>query len=150
MIKTLRTNSSNKDFVHLVQSLNDYLKVIDGNEHDFYSQYNGLDDLKHVIVVYLNNVPAGCGAFKAYDENSVEIKRMYTNPEFRGQGIATKVLLELEKWAKEEGFKTCILETGKRQAEAVSFYKMMKYTITSNYGQYININNSLCFKKILS
>lgn len=150
MIKTLRTNSSNKDFVHLVQSLNDYLKVIDGNEHDFYSQYNGLDDLKHVIVVYLNNVPACCGAFKAYDENSVEIKRMYTNPEFRGQGIATKVLLELEKWAKEEGFKTCILETGKRQAEAVSFYKMMKYTITSNYGQYININNSLCFKKILS
>ena len=150
MIKTLRTNSSNKDFVHLVQSLNDYLKIIDGNEHDFYSQYNGLDDLKHVIVVYLNNVPAGCGAFKAYDENSVEIKRMYTNPEFRGQGIATKVLLELEKWAKEEGFKTCILETGKRQAEAVSFYKMMKYTITSNYGQYININNSLCFKKILS
>ena len=101
MIRFLRTNSENKDFVHLVESLNDYLKKVDGNTHDFYNQYNGLDDLKHVIMASVNNIPAGCGAFKAYDKNSVEIKRMYTNPDFRGQGIASKILLELEKWAKE-------------------------------------------------
>ncbi len=150
MIRFLRTNSENKDFVHLVESLNDYLKIVDGNAHGFYNQYNGLDDLKHVIIAYVNNIPTGCGAFKAYDKNSVEIKRMYTNPDFRGQGIASKILLELEKWAKEEAFKSCILETGKRQTEAVLFYKKMEYAMIPNYGPYKNISNSICFKKGLS
>ena len=59
MIRFLRTNSENKDFVHLVESLNDYLKIVDGNAHGFYNQYNGLDDLKHVIIAYVNNIPTG-------------------------------------------------------------------------------------------
>lgn len=150
MIKVIRTNSNNKDFVHLVQSLNDFLKITDGEEHDFYHQFNGLDSLKHIVIVYLNNIPASCGAFKTYDENSVEIKRMYTDPDFRGQGMASKVIQELEKWAKEEAYTSCILETGKRQTAAVSFYKKMSYTVVPNYGPYKNISNSLCFKKELS
>ncbi|WP_298536575.1 GNAT family N-acetyltransferase [uncultured Algibacter sp.] len=150
MIKVLRTNSENSDFTNLVDSLNSYLKVMDGAEHDFYNQYNNIDVLNHVVLVFLNDVAAGCGAFKRFDTNSVEIKRMYTHPEFRSQGIASKVLLELEKWAKEEAFNVCVLETGKRQTEAVSFYKKMNYTIIPNYGQYKNISNSICFKKELN
>ena len=48
MIKLVRTNSENQDFVSLVQSLNDYLKIVDGDEHAFYNQYNNIDILKHV------------------------------------------------------------------------------------------------------
>lgn len=150
MIRFLRTNSKNKDFVHLVESLNHYLKIVDGHAHDFHNQYNGLDDLKHVIISYVNNITAGFGAFKAYDKNSVEIKRMYTNLYFRGQGKAPKILLEIEKWTKEEAFKFCILETGKRQTEAVLFYKKMEYAMIPNYGPYQNISNSICLKKGLS
>ena len=149
MIKLVRTNSENLDFVSLVQSLNDYLKIIDGDEHAFYNQYNNIDILKHVVIVYEDNLPLGCGAFKAYNDNTVEIKRMFTKIDARGNGIASKILEELEKWSKELSFKACVLETGKRQKEAVSLYKKMNYSIIPNYGQYKNIANSLCFKKEL-
>lgn len=149
MIEIVRTNSENKDFIDLVQSLNDYLKIVDGDEHAFYNQYNNIDVLKHVVVAYKDNLPLGCGAFKAYDENTVEVKRMYTKIDARGHGIASKILQELEKWSTELSYKICVLETGKRQKEAVSFYKKMDYKIIPNYGQYKNIANSLCFKKEL-
>jgi GNAT superfamily N-acetyltransferase len=149
MIKLVRADSNHKDFIKLVDALNSYLKIIDGDEHDFYSQYNNIDVLKHVVIAYKNNTPVGCGAFKSYDIKAVEIKRMFTKTEERGIGIASKILLELEKWAHELSYKTCVLETGKRQVEAVSFYKKMGYSIIPNYGQYKNIDNSLCFKKAL-
>ena len=80
----------------------------------------------------------------------MEVKRMYTLPEFRGQGYAAKILLELENWAKELGYKSCVLETGKRQPEAIQLYKKNGYRIIPNYGQYKGIKNSICFEKILS
>lgn len=149
MLKVVRTNSENTDFIQLVENLNSYLKIIDGYEHAFYNQYNNIDVLKHVIIVYIENKPIGCGAFKEFDKDTVEIKRMYTLPESRKKGVAAKVLLELENWAHEMSYTDCILETGKRQIEAVNFYKKMKYTITPNFGPYKDVENSLCFKKTL-
>lgn len=149
MIKLVRTDSNNKDFVSLVDALNKYLKVVDGDDHDFYHQYNGIDMLKHVVVAYDDKTPIACGAFKQFDNDSVEIKRMFTHPDSRGKGIAGKLLIDLENWSKEEGYRSCVLETGKAQFEAVSFYKKMGYTIIPNYGQYENIENSLCFEKNL-
>ncbi|GGK24335.1 N-acetyltransferase [Yeosuana aromativorans] len=148
-MKLVRTNSENPDFINLVKDLDAYLKVIDGDEHAFYKQYNNIDVLKHTVVAYLNEKPVGCGAFKKFDKDCVEIKRMFTDITVRGKGIATKILSELEIWASELNYKSCILETGIRQVEAVNFYKKNQYTIIPNYGQYINISNSLCFKKML-
>ncbi|PNQ73325.1 GNAT family N-acetyltransferase [Hanstruepera neustonica] len=150
MVNVVRTNSENQDFKQLVKQLDAYLKVTDGDEHDFYNQFNNIDVLKHTIVAYINNIPVGCGAFKKYDDSTVEVKRMYTNPEFRNLGIAAQILSELENWAKELNFNTTILETGKRQIEAVHFYKKNNYQIIPNFGQYANMDNSMCFKKILS
>ncbi|GAA3618661.1 GNAT family N-acetyltransferase [Flavivirga jejuensis] len=150
MIKLIRTNSNNNDFINLVKLLNDYLKITDGDDHEFYNQYNNIDVLKNIVVAYIDNTPVGCGAFKKYAENTVEIKRMFTLPETRGKGIASKILKELEDWSKELNFEACILETGKRQIEAVQFYKKNDYLITPNYGQYKNATNSICFKKIIN
>ena len=49
-IKTIRTNSKNKDFINLVKELDVYLKITDEDEHDFYNQYNSIDVLKEVVV----------------------------------------------------------------------------------------------------
>lgn len=149
MMKVIRTSSENIDFETLVKQLNSYLKIVDGDEHTFYNQYNNIDVLKNVIVIYINENPSGCGAFKAFDKTTVEIKRMYTCPESRKKGIASKVLKALENWAKELGYESVILETGKRQIEAVNFYKKMNYTIIPNFGPYEGVKNSLCFKKEL-
>lgn len=148
-MEIVRTTSNNKDFVLLVQKLDNYLKITDGEEHDFYNQFNNIDVLKHVVIAYKNNQPIGCGAFKPYNTTTVEIKRMFTAPETRGQGVASKILNELEVWAKQTGYTSTILETGKRQIEAVAFYKKCEYLTIPNYGQYKNMENSVCFKKEL-
>jgi len=75
---------------------------------------------------------------------------MYTLPENRGKGIATKVLSELELWATELSSEKCILETGKKQPEAIELYKKNGYKQIPNYGQYAEIENSICFEKNLN
>ena len=147
MLSIKRSNSNDKDFQSLVRQLDAYLAIIDGEEHSFYAQYNKIDMLQHVVVVYQDEIAAGCGAFKHYDDESVEVKRMFVLPEFRGKGVAAAVLNELEKWAAESGYHYTVLETGKRQIEAVKFYQKSGYTMIPNYGQYENMENSVCMKK---
>ncbi len=148
-MKITRTNSENIDFIKLVKKLDAYLKITDGDEHDFYNQYNNIDVLKNVVVIYVNDVAVGCGAIKRFNESSMEVKRMFVSIENRGQGIAKKIVLELEVWAKELGYKSCVLETGKRQIEAVNFYHKCNYKVIPNYGQYKAMDNSICFEKQL-
>lgn len=150
MTEIIRTNSNNKDFIGLVKELDTYLAMTDGDEHAFYDQFNGIDNLDHVVVAYDYDKAVGCGAFKKYDATSVEIKRMYTIPGFRGQGIASEIIRSLELWASELNYENCVLETGKRQVEAVNFYQKKNYKIITNYGQYVGMSNSLCFKKRLN
>jgi putative acetyltransferase len=149
VIKIVRTDSKNRDFNKLVKELDAYLKITDGDEHDFYNQFNGIDISNNVLVAYVNDVPAGCGAFKEFESLNVEIKRMFTKSEMRGNGIASEILKALELWASELNYKACVLETGIRQKEAVAFYKKNNYKSITNYGQYVDMENSLCFKKII-
>ena len=150
MFKLIKCDSNNLDFINLVKLLDSDLALRDGEDHSFYSQFNKIDNIKHALVVYLNNRAIACGAIKEFDTQIMEVKRMYTLPAFRGQGLAKRVLLELENWAKELGYKKCVLETGKRQPEAIKLYKKNGYKTISNYGQYKNIENSICFEKQLT
>ena len=149
MLKLIRTDSDNPDFIELVRHLDADLAKRDGNEHSFYAQFNKIDKIKHAVVVYENDKPLSCGAIKEYAPDSMEVKRMYTLPESRGKGVATEVLKELEIWASELGYEKCVLETGKRQPEAIQLYKKNGYEIIPNYGQYAGVENSVCFEKLM-
>jgi putative acetyltransferase len=147
MIEIIRTTSDDLDFIELVKCLDADLAKRDGNDHSFYSQFNKIAQIKHAVVASVNDLPTGCGAIKEYSPDTMEIKRMYTSPLGRGKGIATRVLIELESWAAELSYKKCILETGKRQPEAIELYKKNGYRLIPNYGQYAGVENSLCFEK---
>lgn len=149
MNSLLRTDSANKDFIELVKQLDADLAARDGDEHAFYHQFNKIDKIKHAIVAYENDKAVACGAIKEFEPGSMEVKRMYTLPSVRGKGIATKVLAALEAWAAELGYSRCVLETGKRQPEAIALYKRSGYTVIANYGQYAGVDNSVCFEKQL-
>jgi GNAT superfamily N-acetyltransferase len=148
-MKIIRTNSENTGFIKLVEALDAYLKITDEDEHDFYNQFNNIAVLKEVVVVYLEGNPIGCGALKRRDAITAEVKRMFVSKEKRGTGIAQKILTELETWASELEYKKCVLETGIRQVEAVHFYRKCEYKVIQNYGQYVNMQNSICFEKEL-
>lgn len=150
MITLKRTTSDNPDFNSLVVHLDRYLAVLDGDDHAFYAEFNKSSLLKNALVCYENDVPVGIGAYKEYDEATVEIKRMYTIPECRGKGIAQAILNELENWAKEENYTKAILETGFKQVDAIGLYQKLGYTITENFGQYSGVDNSVCMKKNIS
>lgn len=145
-----RTTSDNPDFNRLVPYLDKYLAVLDGDDHAFYAQFNKSSLLKNAVVCYENDIPVGIGAYKEYDAETVEIKRMYTSTEYRGKGIAKAILNELEAWAQEENYNTAILETGHLQKDAIGLYQKLGYKVIDNFGQYAGVENSVCMKKSIS
>ncbi len=139
MISFIKTNSDSSDFRSLVVLLDADLQDRYGEQQSFFSQFNKLDHIHHVIVAYANNQPVGCGAFKEYELGVAEIKRMYVKPAHRGKSIAAEILNTLEQWAKHEGYKSCVLETAIKQPEAIRLY-----------GQYVGVEISLCMEKKLA
>ncbi len=149
MVQILRTDSNHPDFVALVKALDHYLRVQDGEEHAFYAQFNKIENLKYVLIAYHQNEAVGCGAIKPFDIQSMEVKRMYVKPAYRGQKIASQLLTALENRTRELAMSRCILETGKRQPEAIALYEYSGYQRIPNYGQYQGMDNSVCFEKQL-
>lgn len=150
MITVKRTTSDNPDFEKLVLQLDTYLAILDGDDHEFCAQFNKTNLLKNAVIAYENDVAVGIGAYKEYDTQTAEMKRMYTLSEYRNKGIASKILHELELWAREENYSVAILETGCLQHDAIYLYQKLGYTITENFGQYIGVKNSVCMKKALT
>ncbi len=142
-------DNSSLDFQALVTKLDAELAIRDGDDHAFYHQFNGIDALDHVIVAYDKGYPVGCGAFKARNKQQVEIKRMFVLTAARKKGYASTILTALETWAANEGFIEAILETGKAQIEALSFYPKQGYTVIPNFAPYVGVKNSVCFLKNL-
>ena len=145
----IRTTQANKTFQSLVKQLDAALAVRDGDDHAFYHQFNGIESLDHVVLALDNETAVGCGAFKVRDPSRVEIKRMFVIEPYRQRGIAQSILSELETWAASLGFKKAILETGKAQVEALSFYPNMGYAVIPNFSPYEGVENSVCFEKEL-
>lgn len=149
MLKIERTDAKNPFFKKLVNDLDNYLAVTDGDDHAFYDQFNQLDDIKYALVLYYNEEPIGCGAIKQYSKQNYEVKRMYVAEHYRGNGYAGELLQKLEDLAKNVGGQKCILETGVRQTGAIRLYEKNGYKRTVNYGQYAGVEDSICFEKSL-
>lgn len=149
MTTFVRTDAKNKDFQGLVKLLDADLLIRDGEIHHFYAQFNKVDFIKNVIVAYADDEAVGCGAIKIYDNQTMEVKRMFVKESHRNQGLAAKILAELETWTKELGFQKCILETGNNQPEAIRLYQKCNYHSIPNYGQYEGVETSFCFEKVI-
>lgn len=148
-IKFIRSTSVNPDFMSMVNALDEDLNQRNGDIQRQYDQYNKIDHINHAIVIYVEGEPVGCGCFKRFDDQTVEMKRMFVFPEMRGKQLAAQMLHELEKWAIEEGNTSAVLETGRRQVEAQRLYSIAGYFRTENYGQYLGMDDSLCYRKEL-
>ena len=65
----------------------------------------------------------GCGALKRHSDEIGEVKRMFTRPEWQGQGIGRRILGEIETIAEREGLETLVLETGDQHPAAWALYE---------------------------
>ena len=148
-MKLVQTNQGSKDFQQLVALLDAELAIRDGDDHAFYHQFNGIESLDHVIIAYDKGQPVGCGAFKARNNQQVEIKRMFVLTAARKKGYASAILTTLETWAAKEGYSEAILETGKAQIEALSFYPKQGYTVIANFAPYVGLKFGLFSKSLV-
>lgn len=149
MLIIKRTTSDDPDFIFLTEKLDSDLNSRYGIIQETYNKHNKISLIETALVAYFNEKPAGCACFKKYSENTIEVKRMFVVKEARGKRIGTQLLSELETWATEQNYTSAVLETGKQQPEAINLYLKSGYTIIENYGQYKEIDNSICMSKTL-
>jgi GNAT superfamily N-acetyltransferase len=67
--------------------------------------------------------PVCCGGVKRLDDRRCEIKKMYVVPEWRGKGVARRLLHELEDRARGLGYAIARLDTGPKQQSARGLYE---------------------------
>lgn len=143
----LYTDGKNKDFIALTNQLDQEFNERFGIIQQQFDEYNTLEDIHDVILIYDENHSIACGSFKRYDAFTAEIKRVFVRKEYRGKGLSKLLMQALEEKAIEKEYKYFILETGKPLVEALALYKSMGYVIIPNYGQYQGIEISVCMKK---
>ena len=90
-----------------------------------------------LFVVLLDGpITVAGGGLRRHDSITCEIKRMWTSPQYRRRGMATRVLQTLEDNAREMGYARLVLETGPLQPEAEALYVRRGYSRTDTYGHY--------------
>ncbi|MFB0911189.1 MAG: GNAT family N-acetyltransferase [Flavobacterium sp.] len=146
-IRVIKTTSENEDFIKLVGVLDQSLWERYSELTSDYWGNNILEVNPNVMVLYLDNKAVACGCFKNKGKDTLEIKRMFVLPEFRGRGFAQSILQELELWGVESGFSFSVLETLDRQTEAIGMYRKCGYTVIDNYEPYLGLKNSICMRK---
>ncbi len=145
------TDGTDEVFGRLCSELDSNLDELVGGaqQRKEYVQYNTLENIRDVIVIYEEDVPVACASFKHYDKNIAELKRVYVKPAYRGKGISTYLITTIENQAKVKGYHTMVLETGKPLLAAAGLYHKMGYKIIDNYGQYKDMKDSICMEKAL-
>lgn len=141
------TDAKNTDFIKLTRLLDQDLNGRYGKLQANYNIHNKVDMINCAALIYDNDIPIACGAYKKHDSASIEIKRIYVIEDYRRQGLGKRILKKLENHAKAEGYLNAKLETGKKQYEAIELYKSIGYQVIDNFPPYIDNSNSLCMKK---
>lgn len=150
MIKISRTNSEHPGFQLLIGMLDETLAALNSCKGDFFRTQNKVDGIPTVVIAEFEGNYVGCGAFRPFGENGIEIKRMFVREEHRGKSIGKAILKELELWAKELGHDVAVLETSRRLGAAVNLYIQSGYAEIPNYPPYVDVSESLCFSKKLN
>jgi len=104
--------------------------------------------LAYVGVAYTDGVPSGHAMLRWHGDD-LELKRMYVAPEYRGTGVSTALLTEVEKAARSLGAPRIILQTGDRQPDAVRLYEREGYTHIPIFPPYELLPFSICMEKRL-
>src|SRR5437762_5349429 len=148
-IQIKRTNSNDAGFQKLIAHLDNELWNELYEDQATYDQYNKVPDIQTAVVLYVNNSPVASGCFKKYNDDTVEIKRMFVEKEYRGKSLSHCILKELEDCTTESGFQYAILETSIHFKAARTLYTNAGYKVVDNYDQYAGLEESVCMKKEL-
>jgi putative acetyltransferase len=83
-----------------------------------------------------DGVPAGCGGIQLVGTKYAEVKRMYVRPQFRGLGLARRMLNHLADYAQRHDVHILRLETGIHQQAAIRLYEGLGFQRIPPFGEY--------------
>lgn len=148
-LEIVNVDSDNIYFKELIKLLDQDLNERYGKAQEKYNKFNKVDSIKDVVIILLERIPVACGAFKEYNNNTIELKRIFVRKENRGQGISKALISELEHLGRKNGYEYALLETGTKQHEAINLYKSSGYDVIENYEPFVGYEESICMKKAL-
>lgn len=124
------------EVIALISELNDVLNAAYPPEsrHGF-SVEKLLAQQVAFFLTRVDGMAAGCGGIKLYPDYG-ELKRMYVRSQFRGLGLAKRMIATLEGHALQHGIGLVRLETGIHQTEAMQLYERAGYCPIGPFGEY--------------
>jgi GNAT superfamily N-acetyltransferase len=139
----------------------DAVALIEELQQEYVIRYGGTDGtrvhpsefappLGLFLIGYRAGVPVVCGGWRAHEDGVVEIKRMYVAPSARGSGLARAMLAELELTAKQAGNRQIVLETGRKQPEALALYRSSGFVEVPRFGFYADAELAVHLGKSLA
>ena len=145
------TDGNNEDFKKFYLKTEEFYSSIVGGlkNRAAFVPYNISESISDVLIANVSGTAVGCAGLKAYSDTDVEIKRVWVDPEFRGNHISSDMMDALEKKATELGFKRAILQTRPQMKTAVSLYTKRGYKLIDNYPPYDKLEGAICFAKEL-
>ena len=145
------TDGRNEDFQKFYLKTEEFYSSIVGGlkNRAAFVPYNISESITDVLIASVDGVAVGCAGLKAYSDSDVEIKRVWVDPEFRGNHISTAMMDALEVKAVELGFRRAILQTRPQMEEAVHLYTKRGYVLIDNYPPYDKLDGAICFAKEL-
>ncbi len=151
MIKYIWTDGTHEDFLKFYLITEDYYSSIVGgaDRRKSFMPYNISESIHDVVIAYADNEAIACAGLKKYSEQDAEVKRVWVEPAYRGKGLGTAIMEQIEENAKEQGFGRTILQTREIMTEAVGLYKKFGYYQIPNYPPYDKLEGAVCFAKDL-
>jgi len=101
------------------------------------------------LVAQAAGAPVGCAGMRRHGDGVVEVKRMFVRAEHRRRGHARRMLSALEDWARRQGYRRVVLETGSAQPEAMALYASAGYLPVEGFGHYKDSDISRSFARDL-
>lgn len=134
---------TDENVLKLFSEHDDFMIDFLGEDKVYYTRYNESENIEKVWVVFSDNLPIGCIAYRKKEEETGEVKRLYIKKEYRGKGISKELLKTLECYAKEQGCHTLFLDTRVTLEPAVSLYRSHGFSIVYRQGLYIQMEKEL-------
>ena len=129
--------------LELFSEHDDFMIEFLGKDNHYYTRYTENENIENVWVVYEENLPAGCVAYRTKADGIGEVKRLFIRNEYRGKGISKELLNLLEKHAREQGCTKLFLDTRITLEPAVSLYRSFGFDITFQQGLYVQMEKTL-------